>query len=262
MKVILIDAENLESVQQKSEQSVMALGFFDGLHKGHQTVIRTAKRHASIKRLPLAVMSFFPHPKTVITNSNVNYLMSIEEKTHQLKELGVDLFYIVHFTKEFASLTPHAFVEQYLTKLGVKVAIAGFDYKYGNKGEGQVHMIAEQSQQQIQVVVAPKVEMAGEKISSTLCRSLLKAGHVEKIYALCGRPYTIQYDLRDGIEPYFTLPKRGHYKVEIHTTQRIYSSVIEVEDEHFIKGLDIQHTDKVKIVFYEANPQYIKELVN
>lgn len=262
MKVILIDADNLETVQQESEQSVMALGFFDGLHKGHQTVIQIAKRHASIKQLPLAVMSFFPHPKTVITNSYVDYLMPIEEKTHQLKRLGVDLFYIVHFTKEFASLAPQKFVEQYLMKLGVQVAVAGFDYKYGYKGEGQVHMIAEQSQQQIQVVVAPKVEMAGEKISSTLCRSLLKAGNVEKIYELCGRPYTIQYDLQKGIEPYFTLPKRGHYSVEIHTKQHIHSSVIEVMDEHFVKGLDIQNNDKVKILFYEANPHYMKELVN
>ncbi|MEK3953983.1 MULTISPECIES: FAD synthetase family protein [unclassified Psychrobacillus] len=262
MKVILIDAENLEAVQRKSEQSVMALGFFDGLHKGHQTVIQIAKQHACKKQLPLAVMSFFPHPKTVITNSNVDYLMPIEEKTHQLKKLGVDLLYIVHFTKEFASLAPQTFVEQYLMKLGVKVAVAGFDYKYGFKGEGQVHMIAEQSQQQIQVVIAPKVEMAGEKISSTLCRNLLKAGHVEKIYALCGRPYSIQYDLQEGIEPYFTLPKRGHYNVEIHTTQHIYSNVIEVMDEHFIRGVNIQSSDKVKIVFYEADPYYMKELVN
>lgn len=262
MKVILIDAENLEAVQQKSEQSVMALGFFDGLHKGHQSVIQIAKRHASIKKLPLAVMSFFPHPKTVITNKYVDYLMPLEEKTHQLKRLGVDLFYIVHFTKAVASLSPQTFIEQYLIKLGVKVAIAGFDYKYGYKGEGQVHMIAEHSQQQIEVVVAPKVEMAGEKISSTLCRKLLKAGHVKQIYALCGRPYTIQYDLQNGIEPYFTLPKRGHYSVDIHTTQSIYSRMIEVLDEQFINGLDIQSNDKVKIEFYEANSHYMKELVN
>lgn len=262
MKVILIDAKNLLTIQQQSEQSVIALGFFDGLHKGHQAVIQTAKRHASIRKLPLAVMSFFPHPKTVITNKYVDYLMPLEEKTHQLKKLGVDLLYIVHFTKEFASLSPRTFVEQYLVKLGVKIAVAGFDYKYGFKGEGQVHMIAEHSQQLIEVVVVPKVEMAGEKISSTICRRLLKAGQVEQIYALCGRPYTIQYDLQNGIEPYFTLPKRGYYKVEIQTAQHTFFSIIEVMDEQFIKALDIHSNDKVKILFYEANPHYMKELVN
>ena len=81
-------------------------------------------------------MSFFPHPKVVISNGKekVNYLMPISEKEKILKSLGVDTFYIVKFDKTFAQLSPEEFVAEYLTSLGVVHAVAGFDFTYGRRG--------------------------------------------------------------------------------------------------------------------------------
>ena len=114
----------------------MALGFFDGLHQGHRKVIQTALQKAKEKSLPLSVMSFFPDPKTVLSNGKkqVCYLMPLYEKEKMLEQLGVDRFYMVRFDKEFASLSPEQFVFQYLVKLGVLHAVAGFDFSYGSRG--------------------------------------------------------------------------------------------------------------------------------
>ena len=93
--------------QKKAMPNVMALGCFDGLHHGHCTVIHTAFQKAQEKKAELAVMSFFPHPKTVISNGKVHVhtLMPLAEKEDRLRKMGVDTFYIVEFDKEFAALT-------------------------------------------------------------------------------------------------------------------------------------------------------------
>ena len=106
METIYLNRENLAQWQEKAKPCVMALGFFDGLHNGHQEVVKTALKIAKEKNLPVAVMSFFPHPKSVLSDGKiqVDYLMPLSEKEKMLRELGVDLFYIVEFTKEFACI--------------------------------------------------------------------------------------------------------------------------------------------------------------
>jgi len=89
METIFLNRENLAAWQEKARPSVMALGFFDGLHNGHCEVIKTALRKAKEKDVSLAVMSFFPHPKTVLSNGKkrVCYLMPPSEKEERLREL-------------------------------------------------------------------------------------------------------------------------------------------------------------------------------
>ena len=92
METIYINRDNILNWQSVAKPTVMALGFFDGLHQGHRKVIQTALQKAKEKNLPLSVMSFFPHPKTVLSNGKkqVCYLMPISEKEKMLEQLGVD----------------------------------------------------------------------------------------------------------------------------------------------------------------------------
>src|SRR4051812_33833953 len=103
METTLVNQENLAAVQHKAKPTVMALGCFDGLHLGHEKVIKTAKEKAEERNLPLSVKSFFPHPQTVLFRGNkpFYYLMPQSEKEAGLRKLGVDFFYIVEFNKEF-----------------------------------------------------------------------------------------------------------------------------------------------------------------
>lgn len=220
METIYLNRDNILSWQKSAIPTVMALGFFDGLHQGHRKVIQTALNKAKEKNVQLSVMSFFPHPKTVISNGKkqVCYLMPISEKEKLLEQLGVDRFYIVQFDREFASLSPQQFVNQYMLKLGVIHAVAGFDFSYGSRGLGNLDRLKNDSGGIIEVTKVEKVECKGEKISSTCIRERLVKGLVEEIPHFLGRPYEVKGNW-DGfsikLESYYTLPAPGRYKVSV-----------------------------------------------
>ena len=94
MKTIEINRDNLAYWQNRLPEQIMALGFFDGLHKGHLQVIETAKKEAQSKNLAVSVMSFFPHPKSVLSDGKVkvDYLMPLRGKGEKAKEIGSRLF--------------------------------------------------------------------------------------------------------------------------------------------------------------------------
>lgn len=221
METIYINRDNLAGWQGKANACVMALGFFDGLHYGHREVIKTALRIAKEKGVQLAVMSFFPHPKSVLSNGEkqIDYLMPLSVKEKILRGLGVDTFYIVEFTKEFASLSPEQYVKDYLDNLGVIHAVAGFDFTYGSRGTGNLERLRNDSGGIIDVTKVGKVACRGEKISSTSIRERLAAGNVEELPDFLGCCYEIE-GVWDGhsfkLNPYYTLPAPGKYAVTIN----------------------------------------------
>lgn len=180
--------------QMKKESQpplVMALGFFDGVHLGHQEVILAAKKEAVKKGYKSAVMSFFPHPSVVLGRSvkHVKYITPLEEKIRLVKSLGIDYFFIVRFTKDFADLVPQEFVDHYLIDLNVKHVVAGFDYTYGKLGKGTMETLQFHSRQQFTFSVIDKLEFAHEKISSTIIRSYINDGSMESLPNYLGRFY-------------------------------------------------------------------------
>lgn len=220
MKTIHLNSNHLNHWQEKAHPNVMVLGFFDGIHRGHCEVIHTAARIAQEKKVPLSLMSFFPHPQTILSKGSkqVNYLMPLSKKKEILQKMGVDIFYIVEFNECFASISPEQFVAQYLLKLGVVHAVAGYDFSYGAKGKGNVDDLGKDFGHLIEVTKVGKEALNGEKISSTSIRQALLAGHIEKSNALLGYAYEIECKW-DGetfsIQPYYTLPAIGVYEVTI-----------------------------------------------
>lgn len=234
MEIIYIDDTNLEHWQKKSRKNVIALGFFDGLHKGHQKVIDTAAHEAEKNNASLDVMSFFPHPKTVLSNGKkrVDYLMPLEEKARLLEAQGVDRFYIVKFTKAFASMEPEEYVEEYLLKFKSRHAVAGYDFSYGFKGMGNMERLAEDSGFKIEATEVKKVEHLSEKISSTRIREAILDGRISELEQLLGREYTTRAKVRDGhlsLKEYYLLPEDGIYNVTIDTGLKRYPTQIYVD---------------------------------
>ncbi|MFP5106193.1 adenylyltransferase/cytidyltransferase family protein [Neobacillus sp. C211] len=231
METIYLNPENLADYQQKASLSVMALGFFDGIHNGHREVIKTAFQIAKERNLSLSVMSFFPHPKTVLSNGNihVDYLMPLSDKEKIFCELGVDIFYIVEFDSEFASLSPEKFAAKYLVDLGVVHAVAGFDYTYGFRGVGNMDRLISDSGGILEVTKVDKVEYQGEKISSTCIREKLASGNIEDLSAFLGRLYEVACEW-DGtslrVRPHYTLPAPGKYVVTVRGANQ--SQVLEM----------------------------------
>ncbi|MER1987442.1 MAG: FAD synthetase family protein [Solibacillus sp.] len=217
MKVMYVNAENLHEYQQDAPHVAMALGYFDGVHLGHQKVIQTATQKAHEQQLLSAVLSFFPHPKSILQPERpVAYLEPIEQKIGKLEKLGVDIFYIVEFTKELSQLTGDVFLADYVAGLQAKEIICGFDYKYGTKSSGDVSTLAAYAKQNgFGFTVVDELKWNKQKISSTLIRHCLNSSQLQEITYLMGGFYQTKYCKQKGLLPNYSLPSQGDYKVLI-----------------------------------------------
>ncbi len=211
----------------------MALGFFDGVHLGHQKIIHTARAIADDKGLPLAVMTFDPHPREVmgLRDKTGKHLTPFQEKADIMEQLGVDYLYAVHFNKQFGALTPEKFVQSYIINLNVKHVAAGFDFTYGRGGKGDMELLKQLGKGIFGVTVVEKVESCSRKIGSTLIRELVSSGSVSKIPPLLGTHYEVKgkassthkmtgFGTGSGIVKMdfrkdFVLPPPGRYRVNI-----------------------------------------------
>ncbi|WAA13560.1 riboflavin biosynthesis protein RibF [Fervidibacillus halotolerans] len=230
MKVIYLTEENKNAVDELPPLS-LAIGYFDGIHIGHQKVIGTAKEEAEKRGLHSGVMTFDPSPKAVLGNpEKVKYLTLLHEKKQRIQALGIDYFIIVPFTKEFSKLSPEQFIEQYIVQLNVKHLVAGFDYTYGRYGKGNMNTIKQLSENRFSYTVIEKMMVQNEKISSTSIRNLIKLGNVDQVPAMLGRHYTISGTVVHGekrgrtigfptanidVDHRYVLPKDGVYAVEV-----------------------------------------------
>lgn len=170
--------------------SVLAIGFFDGVHLGHKQVIKEAKAIAHEKKLALAVMTFTPHPKEVLMKKPgvVQYLTTMDQKIAIFDALGVDYLYVVEFTRDLAKLKPKAFIDHFIISLNVKHLVSGFDFSYGHKGKGNVHTLVDDAEGHFSVTIVEKFTDETEKVSSTRIRELLKEGQVDVAQRLLTRP--------------------------------------------------------------------------
>jgi riboflavin kinase/FMN adenylyltransferase len=178
--------------QIPDSEVVMVLGFFDGVHKGHQKVIAIGKKIAQQRGLKLAVMTFNQHPSIVfqkVLPENMKYLTSLEQKERLMAEQGADILYVVEFTSAFAHLAPQEFVDQYIVHLNSQVAVSGFDYTYGPKEIAGVEQLPGYAAGRFEVVTVPKEEQAGAKISSSRIRVGMEQGQMEEVTALLGYVY-------------------------------------------------------------------------
>lgn len=174
------------------EPIVLALGFFDGIHLGHKEVITTAKKIAEERGYKVAVMSFNQHPSVIFQNvdpDSIQYVSPIERKKELLKELGVDIFYLVDFTKEFGALSPQEFVDQYIVGLNAKVVVAGFDYTYGKRDIANMELLPKYASNRFEIISIAEQKSENGKISSTAVRDLLLQGEIEKANELLGYEY-------------------------------------------------------------------------
>lgn len=170
----------------------LALGFFDGVHRGHAQVIAEAKKQAEEKGLHSAVMTFDPHPSVVLgrTEQQIQSLTPLPDKIKIMEAEGIDFLFIVHFTPEFANLEPQEFVDQYVIGLNARHVVAGYDFTYGRKGKGTMETLPFHSREKFTYTVVPKLTEGNEKVSSTKIRSMIKSGQMLELPILLGRFYT------------------------------------------------------------------------
>ena len=183
------------------EATATALGNFDGVHLGHQELIREAVKQAREKGLKSAVFTFSNHPKNVISGTNmVKNIIYNDEKEEILESMGVDYLFSLDYTKEFGSLSPQEFTAELLVKhFRVKHVVCGFNYRYGYKAQGDSQTLIEQGCiLGFDVSVMDAVPLEGSVVSSTLIRGLIAQGEMEECSRYLGRNYSIGGTVIEG----------------------------------------------------------------
>ncbi|WP_125579850.1 riboflavin biosynthesis protein RibF [Levilactobacillus cerevisiae] len=191
MEVIRIH-HPLDARQIPDEPVVLAMGFFDGVHRGHQAVINQAKAIAQRKGVKLAVLTYDHHPALVyrpLQADDQKYLSPTKRKLQQLDRLGVDRVFLVNYTGEFASQTPQEFVDNYLVAFHTVAAVAGFDHTYGKKAVANMALLPTYAQGRFEVVTVPEETNGAEKVSSSHIREAMKAGDIDLVNQLLGYTY-------------------------------------------------------------------------
>ena len=168
-----------------SRDRSVALGTFDGVHRGHRRVIEAAKA----TELPVMVVTFDPHPRTALGHK-VDLLSTLDRRLELLAELGVETL-VLPFTPELALATPEEFAESVLRPLGAKVIVAGENFRFGRGRSGDLGTLAK-----LGFDVSPVPLLEG--ISSSAIRRLLLAGEIEAAAQLLGRPPEVEGTVVSG----------------------------------------------------------------
>lgn len=185
--------ETLEEIETILPTAV-ALGNFDGVHLGHQELIRRTVQKAKTADLRSAVFTFSNHPRDLLPKEKkVKSILYKDEKRQIVETLGVDYLFDVPFTKEMMTMEPVNFINRLLLdRLKMKAAFCGFNYRFGYKAQGNPDVLRNVGMEKgFEVVEIPPYRIKGNVVSSSLIRTLIASGQVEKCMAYMGRNYAI-----------------------------------------------------------------------
>jgi len=174
---------------------VVTIGEFDGVHRGHQRVVSSARQAASDLRLPVMVVTFDPHPDEVVRpGSHPPLLCTARRRLQLLAGLGVDAVCVIPFTLEFSRLSPDEFVRTELVdRLHVARVVVGEDFRFGHKAAGDVALLAELGEKyDFTAEGVPLLTENGVTISSSGIRALLAEGNVTGAANYLGRPHRVE----------------------------------------------------------------------
>lgn len=180
----------IENLKPAKQPSVVAIGVFDGVHLGHQAVISKAVKEAHQRNATSVVVTFDPHPSSVLKHkSHPPILTGIKLKIELIEALGLDMLVIVEFTKELSELEPEDFVDQLLLKLLHTISVVvGEGFRFGKGASGDVDFLKRYGgEHQFDVVSVPLVMADAKPISSTRIRKLLSDGDLEGAKTILGR---------------------------------------------------------------------------
>lgn len=238
MKVIY----GIGKIKKRIKKSVLAIGVFDGLHIGHQTLVKKAVDKANTIQGKSVVLTFWPHPVHVLRpEQSLPLIVSLRHRLKLLEKLGVALCVVVQFTKKFAKISPEKFVKDYLVKwFDVKEIFVGDDFRFGQNREGTIDLFKELGKKyHFYVHPVHPVKEGNGKIGSSQIRSLIEQGRLKKAAYLLGRPVSVlgkvvRGDGRGKSLGYPTanlspveeiLPPRGVYAVRVEIKGKIYDGM-------------------------------------
>jgi len=176
------------------DRSVVTVGTFDGVHRGHQAIIEYLKQRAEEQSGPSTLVSFDPHPRTVVHEETVPLLTTVQERADLLDQLGLDRFVVIPFSMDFAQLGPEEYVRDVLVQhIGMQEITVGYDHRFGKDRAGDVDLLRDLGQEYgFEVDVIPPQEVDHDVVSSSTIRILLQEeGAIKEANERLGRSYQL-----------------------------------------------------------------------
>lgn len=180
--------------KEKLHRPVVALGTFDGVHRGHQKIITAAVKCARRIKSHSAVITFDPHPQEIIVpQRGLRLLTTLREREGLLAELGADSVIVFNFNRRLQQMSYASFVKRYLVKrLGVRWVFVGYDYAFGRERKGSVEGLRKLGARSgFGVTVIPPVKTDGQPVKSGRIRELISSGEFARALKMLGHPYRI-----------------------------------------------------------------------
>ena len=226
---------NNANLTTKHCRGVLAIGNFDGIHLGHQKVIKEAKNKAKKNKLPFGVMTFEPMPvmffNKIIKNHRVN---TLDQKKYYFKKLKIDFLIIIRFNKKFSKLTAEQFIKKIIfKKTKCKYLYVSKNFKFGNKRKGNIGTLKKfENEFNYKNLITKTFKKNNKIVSSSLIRKKIRQGKIEKVNKLLNRDWCIEGKVIKGRKRgrkigfptcnlkmrNYVIPKLGVYAVKVKNT--------------------------------------------
>ena len=231
----------------ESKNSIVTIGTFDGIHKGHQKIFNKVINASKQNNLSSVVLTFFPHPRIILNKYNdIKMIDTLDEKIDHLKKIGIDHLIIHPFDKKFSLLSADQFIKEYLVdKLKLKHIIIGYDHRFGKGREASVTDLKEYSREfnfVVDEIDAQEIEKIA--ISSTKIRKSINEGNLKTTKLYLGRFFCLTGKVvkGDGLgkqinyptanilikEDYKIIPKDGVYYINTTVDNKLYNGMMNI----------------------------------
>ena len=195
------------------------VGSFDGVHGGHSELLAAVRRFARERDGESIVVTFSPHPRIVLeTQTDLRLLTTLDEKAWLLERAGIDNLVVIPFTREFSRTGSADFIRRDLIgKLGVETLVMGYNHHFGHNKEGDYGSLRSSERPTLRLYRIEPFSVGGEKVSSTVVRTLVEHAEMARAARMLGHPYLLMADVARGSlridDPYKLLPPAGEYPV-------------------------------------------------
>lgn len=230
--------------QYELDKNIIAIGSFDGIHKGHKKILDKTLSLAKDKGIKSGILTFEPHPQEVVGEENTHlYISSKSQKRKTIKDMGFDYYFEMNFSKDLAQTPFDDFVKKIIVNnLNTKHIVVGSDFTLGYKGDGNIQKLKKLGNKYNFEVTAIVPKKIGEhKISSSVIRDLIKAGRLDKLEVHLGKNFKIEGEVVEGfgrgrklgiptanIKPStkYVLPPDGVYAAYCYANGNKYKGVV------------------------------------
>ena len=271
MKVVN-DIKNYRS----DKKSILTIGTFDGIHIGHQKILKSLVAQAKKENLLANVLTFFPHPRMVLQKeSQIKLIDTLKEREDFLRKLGVDNLIIHPFSVAFSKLTALEFIQNILVKqLKIDSLYIGYDHRFGRNREATVEDLKSYGQQyDFKVNIISAQQIATIAVSSTKIREAIALGDFVKVHHFLGRPFQLRGTVTKGEGigrklafptanlnvniPYKIIPLQGVYLVSILLEKGVFYGMMNIGTRPTLSGKN----ESIEIHIFDFNEDLYGKMI-